>query len=166
MVNVYFCVIDAHTLKILAALRQQRNHNIKLWFDSCYSSNKVVSCIKDKQFVRHEAIDNNLNCYRWDVAAENVCRLYDADNEQRHLVSRYVSDSTDFICIDNVGHANNQIVFFQDAIHRSDYPQKFVKFPCYSTIKDLFECLSKERTFQFSLEDAQRFIKCSGIKPV
>ena len=163
MVNVYFCRVDEQTFPILQELRNVRSKNIRLWFDKSSAANKVVGMIKDKLLVSHDAIDNELCCFRWDVSNECVCHLYDGDNELRHLVSRKAMDGTDFICVDREEHANNQLVFFQDAVHLENYPLEFVKFPCFSSSVELFDYLTTVNAFAFTLDDKGRFQKCKGL---
>lgn len=163
MVNIYFCRVDERTFPILRELRNVRSKNIRLWFDKSSAANKVVGMIKDKLLVSHDAIDNELYCFRWDVGNECVCHLYDPDNGQRHLVSRKVMDGTDFICVDSEEHINNQLVFFQDAVHLEEFPREFVKFPCFCSSVELFKYLSSVNAFAFTLDDEGRFQKCNGL---
>ena len=163
MVNIYFCRVNEQTFPILQKLRDVRNKNIRLWFDKGSAANKVVGMIKDKLFVKHDAINNEISCFRWDIDDERACHLNDADCEQRHLVSRKVLDGTDFICVDSEEHANKQLVFFQDAVYLEEYPMEFVKFPCFSSSVELFDYLTTVNAFAFTLDDKGRFQKCKGL---
>lgn len=62
MINIYFHVIDSETSSILKILRNLRNQNIKLWFNT--SDNKeAINFIKDKSLIEHKDIDNELVCF-------------------------------------------------------------------------------------------------------
>lgn len=164
MVNIYFCVINDTTAPILKELREIRCKKISLWFDKeTYSSNKLVKFIKDKKCITHTNIENGFSFFQWDLGQAHVSYC---DEGQKHLVSRQVSDGTDFVCIDVNSHIKNQLVFFQDAAHKNDYPDVFVKVPCFNNKNELLNYLTDKGVFAFSLDDTNRFIKCAGINPV
>lgn len=164
MINIYFHVIDQETNPILKTLRDLRNKNIKLWFNK--SDNKEhITYIKDKSLIEDIKADNELACYLWNIVDTETVPLYSNDG-LFHLVSRYVLDKTDFICIDSRLYAMNQLVLFQDAIHKEEYPKEFIKIPCYKDWNSLFVYLENQGLFHFSLTDTTRFKKCSNIGPI
>lgn len=164
MINIYFHVIDQETSFILKTLRELRNKNIKLWFNK--SDNKdAITYIKDKSLIEYLGIDNELCCCMWNIDKMEIVPLYGNDGLS-HLVSRSISDKTDFVCIDNRLYIKNQLVLFQDAIHKEEYPKEFIKIPCYKDWGSLFTYLENKGLFHFSLSDATRFKKCPNIGPV
>ena len=164
MVNVYFCVINEVTKPILNELRHVRSKNVKLWFDDdAISSDPYIRSIKDKGYINHKNIDNELSCFSWDIVEKKVTGCYDG---KKHLVSRCVLDNSSCVCVDDVAHTNDQLVFFQDARHKKDYPKGFIKVPCFNVGNNLFDFLSSKGVFTFALDDETRFEKCKGIDPV
>lgn len=164
MINIYFHVIDPGTNSILKILRNLRNQNIKLWFNT--SDNKeAINFIKDKSLIEYRKANNGLGCYLWNISDTETVPLYNNDG-LFHLVSRYTSDKTDFVCIDSKEYAKNQLVLFQDAIHKREYPKEFIKIPCYKDWDSLFLYLKNKGLFSFSLTDTNRFQKCANIEPV
>lgn len=164
MINIYFHVIDPETNSILKILRNLRNQNIKLWFNK--SDNKeAINFIKDKSLIEYKDIDNEIICYQWNILDTAIIPLYNNDG-LFHLVSRYTSDKTDFVCIDSKEYAKNQLVLFQDAIHKTEYPKELIKIPCYKDWDSLLLYLRDKGLFTFSLKDTKRFQKCANIDPV
>lgn len=164
MINIYFHVIDSETSSILKILRNLRNQNIKLWFNT--SDNKeAINFIKDKSLIEHKDVDNELVCFLWNISGTATVPLYNNDG-LFHLVSRYISDKTDFVCIDSKEYAKNQLVLFQDAIHKTEYPKELIKIPCYKDRASFFQYLEDKGIFSFSLKDKRRFQKCANIAPV
>lgn len=163
MLNIFFNVIDEVTLPILKELRGLRSRSIKLWFDQDSTDDdwKYILPIKDKKMVQHSAIDNELQYYGWNVEDTLVMSIH---NGLKHLISRCILDGTQFVCIDNKKHCNDQLVLFRDAVHKSDLPDCFVKIPCFCSKDILFEYCDKEKVFAFSLGDTNRFEKCNCIK--
>lgn len=162
MINVYFHVINKDTRLILNKLRDLRHKNIVLWIKKS-DIQGYIRYIKDINTIEHEDIDNNLRCFNWDIATETTTASYEGLN---HLVSRYVSYHTFFVCIDNKKCCGNQLVLFQDAKHKEEYPREFIKIPCYNNWDDFFDYLSTQDIFAFSLKDETKFVKCTGINPV
>lgn len=164
MINIYFHVIDSETNQILRILRKLRHQDIKLWFNKL-DCNTAVNYIKDKSLIEHKGADNELVCYLWNILEEKIDSLYNNDG-LFHLISRYVSDKTDFVCIDSKDYAKKQLILFQDAIKKTEYPKALIKIPCYKDWDSLFEYLKDKGLFSFSLKDTQRFQKCANIGPV
>lgn len=78
MVNVYFCVINEVTKPILNELRHVRSKNVKLWFDDdAILSDPYIRSIKDKGYINHKNIDNELSCFSWDIVEKKVTGCYD-----------------------------------------------------------------------------------------
>lgn len=164
MINIYFHAIVPETSSILDVLRDLRHQNIKLWFNA--SDNKGrITFIRDKSLIEYEDADNELGCYMWNITKTEIVPLYNNDG-LFHLVSRYTSDQTDFVCIDNKGYAKNQLIFFQDAIHKTEYPKELIKIPCFKDWDSLLLYLKDKGLFSFSLKDTRRFQKCANIDPV
>ena len=164
MINIYFHVINPETISILKILRNLRNQNIKLWFNK--SDNKVaINYFKDKSLIEHQDVDNELGCFLWNISDTKTVPLYNNDG-LFHLVYRYTSNKTDFVCIDSKEYAKNQLVLFQDAIHKEEYPKEFIKIPCYKDWNSLLLYLKDKRLFTFSLKDTRRFQKCANIDSV
>lgn len=159
MINIYFHVIDSKTTLILQKLRELRPRNIKLWFNN--SDNKgAINFIKDKSLIEYNEIDKDLTCYMWNISDTVTVPLYKEDG-LFHLISRYISDKTNFVCIDSKEYAKNCLVLFQDAIHKPEYPKEFVKIPCYKDWDSLWKYLEDKQLFSFSLNDTTKFEKCS-----
>lgn len=165
VVNVYFCNMSNATLPIFNELRHLRNRNLKLWFSDADRSLVAKFQVRDVNFIRHDSLDHNLGCYRWNIETEEIVPLYENDG-LRHLVSRYTNDKTSFICVDNSFCTNNQLVLFQDARHKADYPKEFVKIPCFNELEGVLGYLESHNVFSFSLDDSMRFKKVSGAKQV
>lgn len=164
MINIYFHAIDSETSSILKILRDLRHQDIKLWFNT--SDNKgAINYIKDKKLIEHKDADNELGCYLWNITGTEIVPLYNNDG-LFHLVSRYTSDKTDFVCIDNKEYAKNQLILFQDAIHKTEYPKELIKIPCCKDWDSLLLYLKDKGLFSFSLKDTKRFQKCANINPV
>lgn len=164
MINIYFHAIVPETSFILKILRNLRHQNIKLWFNT--SDNKdAITFIRDKNLIEDEDADNELVCYMWNVARTEILPLYNNDG-LFHLVSRYTSDKTDFVCIDSKEYAKNQLILFQDAIHKVEYPKELIKIPCFKDWDSLLSYLNDKGIFSFSLKDTRRFQKCANIDPV
>lgn len=158
MINIYFHVIDPETSLILRNLRELRNQEIKLWFNK--SDNKeAINFIKDKSLIEYKGADNELVCYMWNISETEVTPLYNNDG-LFHLAFRYTLDKVDFICIDSKEYAKNQLVLFQDAIHKKEFPKEFIKVPCYKDWSSLWEYLEDKQLFLFSLKDIAKFEKC------
>lgn len=159
MINIYFHVIDSKTTLILQKLRELRPRNIKLWFNN--SDNKgAINFIKDKSLIEYNEVDKDLTCYMWNISDTVTVPLYKEDG-LFHLISRYISDKTNFVCIDSKEYAKNCLVLFQDAIHKPEYPKEFVKIPCYKDWDSLWKYLEDKQLFSFSLNDTTKFEKCS-----
>ena len=159
MINIYFHVIDSKTTLILQKLRELRPRNIKLWFNN--SDNKgAINFIKDKGLIEYNEVDKDLTCYMWNISDTVTVPLYKEDG-LFHLISRYISDKTNFVCIDSKEYAKNCLVLFQDAIHKPEYPKEFVKIPCYKDWDSLWKYLEDKQLFSFSLNDTTKFEKCS-----
>lgn len=159
MINIYFHVIDSKTTLILQKLRELRPRNIKLWFNN--SDNKgAINFIKDKSLIEYNEVDKGLTCYMWNISDTVTVPLYKEDG-LFHLISRYISDKTNFVCIDSKEYAKNCLVLFQDAIHKPEYPKEFVKIPCYKDWDSLWKYLEDKQLFSFSLNDTTKFEKCS-----
>lgn len=159
MINIYFHVIDSKSTLILQKLRELRPRNIKLWFNN--SDNKgAINFIKDKSLIEYNEVDKNLTCYMWNISDTVTVPLYKEDG-LFHLISRYISDKTNFVCIDSKEYAKNCLVLFQDAIHKPEYPKEFIKVPCYKDWDSLWKYLEDKQLFSFSLNDTTKFEKCS-----
>lgn len=164
MLNVYFNVVDEVTLPILKELRMLRSRSIKMWFDKGKKENdKYLAQIRDKTMVQHACIDNEIQYYTWDVTTTSITPVH---NGLKHLISRCVTDGTQFVCIDTEEHCNNQLVLFRDAIHKEELPDQFVKVPCFCKKDVFFDYCKRKNVFNFSLENARLFEKCNGITPV
>lgn len=162
MLNVYFETIDEVTRPILFGLRSGCYSRIKCWFKDDDLRN--IARMKDVQPIRYRETDMNLCCYSWDI--ENVCASLKCDGGLEHLVWRWLHDGMRFVCIDSKEHCKNRIVLFQDARYKTDYPQEFVKVPCFRTLEDLLRYAQEQGVFSFTLTDSQRFKKCNGINPI
>ncbi|MGL5980553.1 MAG: hypothetical protein ACRCZY_06710 [Phocaeicola sp.] len=160
MLNVYFKVIDEVTRPILLELRGARHNDIKCWFKE--SDKESVAFIRDLQLIQHKDIDKSVGCYNWDIEACNILPEYDG---LEHLVWRSINETTAFVCIDSSNHCGNELVLFQDATHKTELPQAFVKIPCFGNYEDLIEYADSKGVFSFSLSNPTRFEKCSGIGP-
>lgn len=159
MINIYFHVIDSKTTLILQKLRELRPRNIKLWFNN--SDNKgAINFIKDKSLIEYNEVDKDLTCYMWNISDTVTVPLYKEDG-LFHLISQYISDKTNFVCIDSKEYAKNCLVLFQDAIHKPEYPKEFIKVPCYKDWDSLWKYLEDKQLFSFSLNDTTKFEKCS-----
>lgn len=163
MLNVYFKVFDATTLPILNELRQKRYRTICCWVSDKDKDKEQIRNIRDLKTIKHSDIDNHLTCYNWDITQ---CQIYPEYDGLEHLVFRSLNENTPFVCIDNCQHCNNMLVLFQDAKHKTDYPQCFVKVPCFHRLEDLMDYALQNGVFSFSLKDTPQFGKCNGIKPV
>lgn len=164
MINVYFHVINKDTLSIFSNLRDLRHINIKLWFQRDDVQNrKDIIHVKDIDIIEHNCIDNSIGCFNWDIEEEKVMHLFKGLN---HLVSRCVLYGSSFVCIDDKKHCGNQLIFFQDAKHKAEYPKEFIKIPCYNNWEDFYNYLLNKNIFSFSLEDETKFVKCANINPV
>lgn len=164
MINIYFHVIDQNTRPILKILRNLRNKDIKLWFNK--SDNRdAINYIKDKSLIEYKGADNELVCYMWNITETETVPLYNNDG-LFHLISRYASDKTDFVCIDSKEYAKNQLILFQDAIHKTEYPKELIKIPCYKDWDSLWRYLANKGLFSFSLKDITKFEKCANIESV
>ena len=151
--NVYFKLIDDTTLPILAELRNHRYKSIKYWINPVYTPH---SYIRDYNDIKHERIDYQLTCFDWNIDLG----VAEPQNEGlEHLVSRFLTDGTKFVIVDNCQHSGNQLVFFQDSSHLKDFPQGFVKVPCFCNFQDLFDYAISEKIFSFSLENNADFQK-------
>lgn len=158
MVNIYFHTVDTRTMDVLRALRDLRSKNIKLWFNK--NDNKgAIGYIKDKNLIEHQTVDYELSCFCWDIANIHACPLYDNDG-LFHLVSRRTSENTDFVCVDSTECMHNQLVLFQDAAHKADYPKEFIKIPCYNDWENLLGYLYGQNVFSFTLNDINKFDRC------
>ena len=164
MINIYFHAIDANTSPILKILRDLRHQDIKLWFNTSDNKN-AINYIKDKSLIEYKDADNELVCYMWNIAKAETVPLYNNDG-LFHLVFRYTSDKTDFVCIDSKEYAKNQLILFQDAIHKTEYPKELIKIPCYKDWDSLWGYLEDKELFSFSLKNTAKFEKCANIKPV
>lgn len=164
MINIYFHAIDANTSPILKILRDLRHQDIKLWFNASDNKN-AINYIKDKSLIEYKDADNELVCYMWNIAEAETVPLYNNDG-LFHLVFRYTSDKTDFVCIDSKEYAKNQLILFQDAIHKTEYPKELIKIPCYKDWDSLWGYLEDKELFSFSLKNTAKFEKCANIKPV
>ena len=164
MLNIYFKTIDDTTLPILKELREKRYRSVKYWFNgNSLNLNQIKHLLRDATSVNHPETDNNLTCYNWDI---EQCCVYPEHDGLEHLAWRCINDKTQFVCIDNCHHYNNQLVLFQDAIQEANYPQTFIKIPCFHTIRELMTYAQEQGFFNFSLKDCNRFEKCSGIGPI
>ena len=151
--NVYFKLIDDTTLPILAELRNHRYKSIKYWINPVYTPH---SYNRDYNDIKHERIDYQLTCFDWNIDLG----VAEPQNEGlEHLVSRFLTDGTKFVIVDNCQHSGNQLVFFQDSSHLKDFPQGFVKVPCFCNFQDLFDYAISEKIFSFSLENNADFQK-------
>ena len=151
--NVYFKLIDDTTLPILAELRNHRYKSIKYWINPVYTPH---SYIRDYNDIKHERIDYQLTCFDWNIDLG----VAEPQNEGlEHLVSRFLTDGTKFVIVDNCQHSGNQLVFFQDSSHLKDFPQGFVKVPCFCNFQDLFDYSISEKIFSFSFENNAYFQK-------
>ena len=157
--NIYFPVIDDRTRPILLKLRDERASCIKLWFNAS-EEDQVVVKMRDKDIIQYPEINNELTCYLWDITSGTAIGQYSGFE---HLVSRCVSFDTEFICVVNKEYCNDQLVLFQDARHRDDYPQKFILVKCFSTYDALIAHLRKQGAFRFNLEDANKFKRCQNF---
>lgn len=83
-----------------------------------------------------------------------------------HLLWRILNENTPFVCIDNRSHCNNQLSLFHDAKHKDEYPNQFVKVPCFTTLGGLMEYAQNFGVFSFSLQDGTNFDKCNNISPI
>lgn len=164
MINIYFHVIDSETNSILRNIRELRHHDIKLWFNTS-DNNNAITYIKDKSLIEYIQADNELGCYLWSISNMETVPLYNNDG-LFHLVSRYTSNKTDFVCIDSKECVKNQLILFQDAIHKKEYPKELIKIPCYKDWDNLFLYLKNRGLFHFSLTDTARFIKCTDVGPI
>ncbi len=162
MLNVYFRMINSNTLKILKELRSLRHRSIKLWFNK-NDCEDVTKYFMDKKCIEHDSIDNNISCFDWDVKETSIVPVFDGLN---HLVYRFSIDKTNFVCIDSISHCNDQLVLFRDAVHMSNFPQEFVKVPCFCSLEKFLDYCKSQHIFSFSLEDTSRFVEASGIGPV
>lgn len=163
MLNVYFKILDNVTLLILKELREKRYSGIRYWFKDSDKNQKPVLYIRDAKIIRHQQTDQNLTCYNWNVIAGQALPEYDG---LEHLAWRILQHHENFVCIDNCSHCNDQLVLFQDAPHRKDYPQAFVRVPCFHQISDLIDYAQAEGVFSFTLKDNNRFEKYNAIKPI
>ena len=161
MLNVYFKVIDDTTRPILNELRQKRYKSVKYWFNA--GDKSQVYHLRDANSICHPGIDNNLTCYNWDI---EQCGIYPEYDGLEHLAWRCLKEGTQFVCVDNCRHCNNQLVLFQDTKQKADYPKDFIKIPCFQTVSDLMTYAQEQGVFAFSLKDNNHFDKCTGINPV
>lgn len=163
MLNIYFKILDNVTLPILKELREKRYNGIRFWFKDSDKNQRAVLYIRDSDTIQHPQTDKNLTCYNWDVIAGQAQPEYDG---LEHLVWRSLQHNEDFVCVDNCSHCNDQLVLFQDARHKKDYPQAFVKVPCFYLITDLMNYAQAVGAFSFTLKDNNHFEKCNGIDPI
>ena len=163
MLNVYFKILDNVTLPILEELRKKRYNHIRCWFKDSDKSQKPMLYIRDSDIIQHPRTDKSLICYNWDILAGQAQPEYDG---LEHLVWRSLQHNESFVCIDNCSHCNDQLVLFQDAKHMKDYPQVFIRVPCFHKITDLMDYAHSEGVFSFTLKDNNSFEKCNGIKPI
>lgn len=163
-INVYF---NDYIPSIFKELRDLRSRNIKLWIKEADYKEYAKYKIRDINLIKHESIDNSLRCFKWDIESETTTALdeYKYDG-LKHLVSRCASYDTLFVCIDNEKHCGNQLVLFQDAKHKIEYPKEFIKIHCYNNWDDFYHYLSAQDIFAFSLKDETKFVKCADINPV
>ena len=163
MLNVYFKILDSITLPILEELREKRYKGIKCWFKDNDKDQKPVLYIRDSKIILHQHTDKSLTCYNWDITTHQVLPEHDG---LEHLAWRHLQLNEDFVCIDNCSHCNDQLVLFQDAPHKKDYPQTFIKVPCFHQTKDLMDYAQAKGAFSFTLKDNNRFKKCNSINPI
>lgn len=147
VLNVYFKLLDATTNPILMELRRHRYTSIKYWINPTYTSHNYIRDYKD---IKHNRIDHQLMCFDWNINSGVATPQNDG---LEHLVSRFLTDGTKFVIVDNCQHSGNQLVLFQDASHLKDFPQGFVKVPCFCNFQDLFDYAISENIFSFSLEN-------------
>ena len=153
LLNVYFRLLDSITLTVLNELRNHRYKSIKYWINPVNTSHTYIRDYKD---IQHDRIDRQLTCFEWDIDSMKT----EPQNEGlEHLVSRFLTDNTKFVIVDNCQHSGNQLVLFQDASHLKDFPQGFVKVPCFCNFQDLFDYAISEKIFSFSLENNADFQK-------
>jgi hypothetical protein len=158
-INVYFKVIDKCTLPILAYLRKCRYPFIKIWVKSDYNipEEKICNLFRDAQRIDEKScINHELQCYQWDIKELAVTPEYEDLN---HLISRALTQGTEFLCIDSATHCNGQIVLFQDTEHLNEYPKEFLKVKCFNSIDSLLDHLKQIGAFSFTLKDTTRFTK-------
>lgn len=151
--NVYFKLIDDTTLPILEELRRYRYKCINYWINPIYSSH---SFIRDFRDIQHTQINHQLICFDWNI----VLRHAEPQNDGlEHLVSRFLVEGTKFVIVDNCQHSGQQLVLFQDAPHLKNFPQHFVKVPCFCNFQDLIDYAISENIFPFALENNTDFQK-------
>ena len=162
MLNVYFRVLDDVTFPILSELRKMRYKTIKYWLNTT-DIDVLKMGMRDMQAINHQSIDHGLVCFNWDIKLCAVTPMYDG---LEHLISRYTTESTDFVCVDSCNHLNDELVLFQDAKHKTDYPKEFIRIPGFSKYEALIEYANVKGAFPFSLSDTIRFEKCTGIDEI
>ena len=151
ILNVYFRLLDAATVPILMELRRHRYKSIKYWINPAYTPHIHI---RDYKSIQHERIDHQLTCFDWNIDSMKASPQNDG---LEHLVSRHLAAGTKFVIIDNCHHSGNQLVLFQDASHLKDFPQGFVKVPCFCNYQDLIDYAFSENIFPFSLENNADF---------
>lgn len=146
ILNVYFKLVDDTTLPILEELRRHRYKSIRYWINPIYTSHFHI---RDYRDIQHEQINHQLTCFDWNIDSG----IAEPQNDGlEHLVSRFLTDGTKFVIVDNCHHAGNQLVLFQDASHLNDFPNGFVKVPCFCNFEDLLDYALSENIFSFSLD--------------
>lgn len=150
--NVYFKLIDDITLPILHELRSYRYTSIHYWINPEHTS--LNYNIRDLKSIQHIGTDHQLTCFDWNIDS----MIAEPQNDGlEHLVSRFLSDGAKFAIVDNCRHSGNQLVLFQDASHLKEFPQGFVKVPCFCDFQDLIDYAISENIFPFSLENNTYF---------
>lgn len=147
VLNVYFKLLDATTIPILMELRRHRYKSINYWINPAYTSHFFI---KDLKNIQHERIDHQLMCFEWNIDSMVTSPQNDG---LEHLVSRFLTEGTRFVIVDNYQHVGKQSVLFQDASHLDDFPKGFVRIPCFCTFQDIFDYAVSENIFSFSLEN-------------
>ena len=162
VLNVYFRILDDTTLPILEELRNYRYKSINYWINPLHlQDHSHIGLIRNFKHIIHNSINKELTCYDWNI---NECSVIPQMDGVEHLVSRCVSDGADFVCIDNRNHPGNQMVLFQDAVHLEDYPNQFIKIPCFSSFKDLISYAFEHSYFSFSLATDTNFERTKYVE--
>lgn len=161
IVNVFFNVFDDVTKPIFYKLRQCRYRNIKLW--AAKSTPDFFRYAKDVAVIDFDNPDPTLICYRWDVETANVTPEC---NGLQNLLARKILHNIEFSCVDGCKHCKSQIVLFQDAQHKTEYPKEIFKIPCFYDYNSVIEYARKKGVFEFSLDDDNLFVKRNDIDSV
>ena len=162
VLNVYFKVLDDITIPIFHTLRKSRYANIKCWF--CKDDvQQAIYYARDLKTIEYNSTNLNLVCFHWNIDDFTLTPEYSG---LAHLMERILTQHLEFVCIDNVKHAKQQLVLFQDARHILDYPKEFVKVPCFNIYDDLIVYAQNHGIFDFTLDNPNRFEKCPGISPI